>query len=328
MDALDRMFSRLVYNLRNSFPELVGNPFEVSELYQTVIPYRHNRRELGLESNGDYELTLMALLSGARGYIVGEGRMQESLRAELAKPNPDTTLFRSFATARIAVATDALRRFDQMGESEAEELPPLGSASERSASSSRPADDSPFAPPPPPSGPGPRSQPQAFSHPLGEPLYPPPPRAAGREASRGTGLESVATDSSGNAMRSQPRESTREPVLERARQAREAAREVSREPAREPAREPDSGPRASIRSSPAQPTHEPPSMTTPTRSTTASALGGSCRYCGGTLPDGRRLVFCPHCGQNLTIQHCPACSTELELGWKFCTTCGRSVASS
>jgi predicted amidophosphoribosyltransferase len=70
-------------------------------------------------------------------------------------------------------------------------------------------------------------------------------------------------------------------------------------------------------------------MTTPTpsRSTTASALGGSCRYCNGTLPDGRRLVFCPHCGQNLTIQHCPACSTELELGWKYCTTCGRSVAS-
>lgn len=325
MDALDRMFSRLVYNLRNSFPELVGNPFEVSELYQTVIPYRHNRRELGLESNGDYELTLMALLSGARGYIVGEGRMQESLRAELAKPNPDTTLFRSFATARIAVATDALRRFDQMGESGAEEQPPLGPVSERSASSSRLADESPFAPPPNP--PASRPQPQAFSHPLGEPLYP-PPRGAGRESSRAGGLESVASEPSGNSLRSQPREPVREPVVERARQARDAAREVSREPAREPAREPDSGARASFRSSSAQPTREPSSMTTPTRSTTASALGGSCSYCGGTLPDGRRLVFCPHCGQNLTIQHCPACSTELELGWKFCTTCGRSVASS
>lgn len=53
--------------------------------------------------------------------------------------------------------------------------------------------------------------------------------------------------------------------------------------------------------------------------------GGSCRYCSGALPEGRRIVFCPHCGQNLTIQHCPACSTELEMGWKFCTTCGRAV---
>ena len=324
MDALDRMFSRLVYNLRNSFPELLGNPFEVSELYQTVIPYRHNRRELGLESNGDYELTLMALLSGARGYIVGEGRMQETLRAELAKPNPETTLFRSFATARIAVATDALRRFDQLGESGAEEPPSLGPVSERSASSSRLADASPFAPP--------RPQPQAFSHPLGEPLYPPRPREASRDAAgRGGGLESVH-EISPSPMRSQPREPEREPILERAREARDSAREVAREPAREPSREPSrepaSGARPSVRSYPAPPAHEPPQMTTPTRSTTASALGGSCRYCSGALPDGRRLVFCPHCGQNLTIQHCPACSTELELGWKFCTTCGRGVASS
>ena len=54
---------------------------------------------------------------------------------------------------------------------------------------------------------------------------------------------------------------------------------------------------------------------------------GGCRYCGGALPQGRRVTFCPHCGQNLAVQRCPACSTELELGWKFCTTCGRAVAS-
>ncbi|NUQ94252.1 MAG: hypothetical protein HOQ26_15235 [Gemmatimonadaceae bacterium] len=67
-------------------------------------------------------------------------------------------------------------------------------------------------------------------------------------------------------------------------------------------------------------------MSAPPRSTTAEALGGHCRYCNGTLPAGRRLTYCPHCGQNLTVQHCPACNTELEVGWKFCTTCGRGVA--
>jgi len=51
--------------------------------------------------------------------------------------------------------------------------------------------------------------------------------------------------------------------------------------------------------------------------------GGPCPYCGGALPEGRRITFCPHCGHNLTIQYCPACSTELETDWKFCTTCGR-----
>ena len=69
--------------------------------------------------------------------------------------------------------------------------------------------------------------------------------------------------------------------------------------------------------------------------TSASRPGGhaaqtnpnSCRYCSGSLPEGRDVTFCPHCGQNLKIQHCPACSTELEMGWKFCTTCGRNVGA-
>jgi Double zinc ribbon len=51
--------------------------------------------------------------------------------------------------------------------------------------------------------------------------------------------------------------------------------------------------------------------------------GGPCPYCGGALPDGRRITFCPHCGHNLTVHYCPACSTELEPDWRFCTTCGR-----
>jgi hypothetical protein len=52
---------------------------------------------------------------------------------------------------------------------------------------------------------------------------------------------------------------------------------------------------------------------------------GSCRYCGGELPEGRAITFCPHCGQNLTVLNCPACGTELDVGWKFCTTCGRAA---
>jgi predicted amidophosphoribosyltransferase len=62
------------------------------------------------------------------------------------------------------------------------------------------------------------------------------------------------------------------------------------------------------------------------RITTAKEVGGKCRYCRGTLPEGRDLTYCPHCGQDLTVYHCPACSTELEVGWKFCVTCGRTIA--
>lgn len=50
-----------------------------------------------------------------------------------------------------------------------------------------------------------------------------------------------------------------------------------------------------------------------------------CRYCGGHLPDGRAVTFCPHCGLDLTKRQCPACCTELDAGWRFCVTCGRSA---
>jgi predicted amidophosphoribosyltransferase len=37
------------------------------------------------------------------------------------------------------------------------------------------------------------------------------------------------------------------------------------------------------------------------------------------------VTFCPSCGHNVTVQHCPACATELEVDWKFCITCGRGI---
>jgi predicted amidophosphoribosyltransferase len=54
--------------------------------------------------------------------------------------------------------------------------------------------------------------------------------------------------------------------------------------------------------------------------------GQECPHCKGALPAGRAITYCPHCGQDLTVQHCPACGSELEQGWKFCVTCGRAVS--
>lgn len=52
-----------------------------------------------------------------------------------------------------------------------------------------------------------------------------------------------------------------------------------------------------------------------------------CRYCGQPLPQGRDVRFCPHCGQDLSVHRCGACSAELEPGWKFCVACGRSASA-
>ena len=69
---------------------------------------------------------------------------------------------------------------------------------------------------------------------------------------------------------------------------------------------------------------QPPPMPFPTRPATP-VVGGRCPYCGQGLPEGRAVTFCPYCGQNVTVVRCPACSTELEAGWRFCVTCGRAM---
>jgi hypothetical protein len=52
-----------------------------------------------------------------------------------------------------------------------------------------------------------------------------------------------------------------------------------------------------------------------------------CHYCGSVLPRLRTLTYCPQCGQNLTVRHCPACSAEVDVTWKFCVACGRECGS-
>ncbi len=56
-----------------------------------------------------------------------------------------------------------------------------------------------------------------------------------------------------------------------------------------------------------------------------AGLARCCHFCGGRVPEGRRITFCPHCGLDMTKRQCPACSTELEASWRFCVTCGRGA---
>lgn len=57
----------------------------------------------------------------------------------------------------------------------------------------------------------------------------------------------------------------------------------------------------------------------------ADVAGVMCLYCGGTLPGGRPVNFCPHCGQSQATLRCPACQAEIELGWRHCVGCGSPV---
>jgi hypothetical protein len=51
-----------------------------------------------------------------------------------------------------------------------------------------------------------------------------------------------------------------------------------------------------------------------------------CDYCGGPLPTGREVNFCPHCGQPASGEpKCPACGSAVDVGWSYCVGCGRAT---
>lgn len=110
MDDLDRLFQRLVHNIRNGHAEYLSVPFTVQELYDTLVPYRHYRRDLGIETNQDYEAALTRLLSGEKGYVRADQAMQDRLKKEMASSNADVGAFRDYAETRISLAPDALQK--------------------------------------------------------------------------------------------------------------------------------------------------------------------------------------------------------------------------
>lgn len=79
-----------------------------------------------------------------------------------------------------------------------------------------------------------------------------------------------------------------------------------------------------------KPTPSPKSKRAP-RESPAAIVGQSeekvarCGRCGGALPAGRVVNFCPQCGQNLARLRCPDCKTELEPGWRHCVNCGTTL---
>ncbi|MGQ0766474.1 MAG: zinc ribbon domain-containing protein [Gemmatimonadota bacterium] len=250
MDELDRLYRRLVQNIRSGFPDLESRTFEVSQIYQQIVPYRTQRRELGIDTNEQYELALLQLLSGSRGYVVGDPEMSQALTRELETPNPDLSAYRAFGTSAVALSADALR------------LNPL--------------------------------TPVFVAASVPSPL----PMDVLSIAARPTeGLDDEAPQLAPGS------------VLEKARSYGREAQATA---------EPAAGPQLS-------PTPVVESMPIARPLPLKVSAGEKCRYCSAGLPEGRAVVFCPGCGHNLTVQHCPACSSEMEVGWKFCITCGRDT---
>jgi hypothetical protein len=230
MDDLDRLHRRMIQNIRATRPEYLQIPFTVRELYEQIVPYRHNRRELAIETNDDYETAIARLLSGERGYVQSDPAMQDALRRELTSPTGDPGLFKEYADATLTLApvSEAIRT----------PLPPGVPAADRpSIPVAAPRDATAVATPPHPP-----------SHDV-----------------------TAAFDAIAPAMTTPSATPTVPALLE---------------------------------------------------SLTSNAVPTGCRFCGGTLPEGRDSNYCPHCGENLRTRRCAACGAEMDSGWKFCVTCG------
>ncbi|HEV8613204.1 MAG TPA: zinc ribbon domain-containing protein [Gemmatimonadales bacterium] len=105
MDELTRFAQRLVERLA-ARPEGAQRPVSVAEVREKVLPYRAQRRALGLESVEDYETVLLRLVAEERGLVkTVPVAAAERARTELAQPNPDLSLLADIADATIQVTS-------------------------------------------------------------------------------------------------------------------------------------------------------------------------------------------------------------------------------
>jgi len=111
-DELDRLFGRLVEALADAGPGKLAVPFATAELYERLVPYRSNRAKLNVATHQDYEMTVLRLLAGERGYARLERTdVLEALQREAATANPDTALFRNFPDSQVMINRIAAERF-------------------------------------------------------------------------------------------------------------------------------------------------------------------------------------------------------------------------
>jgi len=109
-DELDRLFELLVRVLAQDARLAV--PFPAADIHERLVPYRSNRSRLNVATHQDYEMTVLRLLAGERGYVGLEpDEVREAMQREMTAPNPDTALFRNFPDARVAVNRFAAERF-------------------------------------------------------------------------------------------------------------------------------------------------------------------------------------------------------------------------
>jgi hypothetical protein len=108
---LERFFRRLVNNLASTDPARLHRPLPLTEVYQSIMPYRTNRRALGLDTSEDYELVLLRLAAGEGGFARTDPEAARvSFAREVRSTHPDLEVLHRFENVLLTLRSESLAR--------------------------------------------------------------------------------------------------------------------------------------------------------------------------------------------------------------------------
>ena len=111
MTDLERFFDRLVRNLVATDAARLRRPVPILEIKTALLPYRSNRRALGLETNDEYEELLIRLVAEEGGLVTtSPSDVAEWCQRQMASLSPDLSGIPGQTSATVTVRPDAVAR--------------------------------------------------------------------------------------------------------------------------------------------------------------------------------------------------------------------------
>lgn len=111
MTDLERFFDRLVRNLVATDAARLRRPVPILEIKTALLPYRSNRRALGLETNDEYEELLIRLVAEEGGLVTtSPSDVAEWCQRQMASLSPDLSGIPGQSSATVTVRPDAVAR--------------------------------------------------------------------------------------------------------------------------------------------------------------------------------------------------------------------------
>ena len=330
-DVLERFFEVLLHEITASRPEYLTGPFTVAEIYQDIVPYRSHRDLIGVEMSGDYEDALIRLLGGEGNYLLLDSAVaREELQKEVARPNPDTSLFREFAAVDVRLDPGRLPEgagLEPEAGGEASEEDPIdtGVAGASAVQVDLEVEAEPKVEV--------EAESKAEEEPNGE-EEPSVEEGSKVEGGARAEEESRAEESKAGEEPNAPEEEPPKAAeVGGVRQAEQTAATPGGVESVELLRPEPGGSSSDGVVGHIETASRPPLVSHEEPASNATASGDAeprdsltvCHWCREALPVRDSVHFCPFCGSDLRPSPCRECGEAMKALWQFCISCGADV---